>query len=66
MYNHSLKPNLADTPETMFYACLKCASLRLGKAEKVLIGEDAEAVSGGWRGPSRHPLSVSGGGDATP
>ena len=25
-----------------------------------------EAVSGGWRGPSRHPLSVSGGGDATP
>ena len=25
-----------------------------------------EAISGGWRGPSRHPLSVSGGGDATP
>ena len=25
----------------------------------------AEAVSGGWRGPSCHPLSVSGGGGAT-
>ena len=25
-----------------------------------------EAVSGGWRRPSRHPLSISGGGDATP
>ena len=26
----------------------------------------SEAVSGGWRRPSRHPLSVSVGGDATP
>ena len=24
-----------------------------------------EAILGGWRGPPRHPLSVSGGGDAT-
>ena len=30
------------------------------------ISRRAEAVSGGWWGPSRHPLSVSGGADATP
>ena len=33
---------------------------------KLFPGQESEAISGGWRGPSRHPLSVLGGGDATP
>ena len=34
-------------------------------SSKAELYRETYAISGGWRGPPRHPLRVSGGGDAT-